>query len=417
MAPRTHGVGASEHSVLAAALSGCRVLLVMLAILTLVHNLSPSPAFADESTEKSTVPVPTKNVLDSSTPAPTWSTQTTAGVGDTASYRLQATLPEDLDAYTSYSLWFNDHLSEGLAYVPDSVHAYIVHQDVRTEKSGLATTIDKQSLRVGADNIKALAPTLTPTDVVVVEYDCTVLPSATCGLANPNTNTLTLQYSSSPNDNTLAEQPIHPHADVYSFRIDLHKIAQDDQSSLQGAHFVIKNTQGLYRTEAGTWAKDQADAQVAITDKNGMASFPALGEGAYELVETQAPTGYALLAKPVPVTISVTDMNTNEPTLTASVAGDNVEVISVNAATGVATVQVEDPKSDSPSPNPNPSPTPTSTAKTTTTATKSSTPSTADSQPAPHTAALLAAVAAALIATGTATTRAPRLRARKERAR
>lgn len=414
MAPRTHGVGASEHSVLAAALSGCRALIAMLVMLILTHHLSVRLAFADESTQKNTVPVPVKTVLAPSAPAQSWGVHATAGVGDTVPYRLQATLPEDLDAYTSYSLWFNDHLSEGLAYVPDSIHAYLVHQDTRTEKIGLATTIDEQSLRVGSDDIKALAPTLSATDVVVVEYDCTVLPSATCGLASPNTNTLTLQYSTSPTDNTLTEQPIRPHADVYSFQIDLHKIAQDDQSSLQGAHFVIKNAQGLYRTEAGTWAKDQADAQVAITDKNGLASFPALGEGAYELVETQAPTGYALLAKPVPVTISVTDMNTNEPTLTASVVGEGAGVTAVDAATGVATVQIEDPKSE---PSSNPNPTSATTAKTTTTATKSSTPSTADSQPAPHTAALLAAVAAALIATGAATTRAPRLRARKERAR
>ena len=347
MAPRTRDVSASKRTSSTATRLGCWVTLLLFASMALGWCVPGRMAFAENTDQsKRTVPVPTKRVLSAnSTSNDDWSAQTCAGVGDVVSYRLEATLPEDLDSYTTYSLWFNDALGDGLAYANDSVHTYVAHKDSKQDDISLSVTIDGQTMRVGDNDIKSLSATLAPSDVVVVEYDCVVRDTAANGLAKGNDNTLTLQYTHSPTQEDLVTQSIRPVAKVYSFQIDLHKVAGDDGSDLAGACFVVQNAQGMYRTASGTWAKEQADAQVVATNSNGVTSFSGLGEGTYTITETTAPAGYALLEQPVAVTLATSNIDSNERTLTASATGSDAKVVAVDAGTGIATVQVEDPKS------------------------------------------------------------------------
>ena len=355
MAAQTRNVDVPKRTGSAATRLGSWALLLLVACLVLASFAPIRMAFSqDDPQQKRTVPVPAKSVRTSNADATTagngegWSAQTCAGTGDMVSYRLEATLPEDLEAFLSYSLWFNDQLDNGLAYVENSVHAYVARKNAKAVDLNLPVTFDGQTMRVGSDNIKALVPDLVPTDVITVEYDCTVRANATLGLKEGNANTLTLQYSNSPTQEGLAEHKVRPTATVYAFQIDLHKVGEGDGASLEGAEFAIQNEQGLYRTASGTWAQDKKDAQLVQTNSSGVASFAGLGEGVYTLTETTAPKGYDLLAKPVVVTLATSDVAASTRTLTASAEGNEAKVVAVDAGTGVATVQVEDPKSKLP---------------------------------------------------------------------
>lgn len=309
--------------------------------------------------EKSTVPVPAKHVVQdqstdtdaasnqsaaSKSSGTTLTTNTCAGVGDVVAYRIEATLPTNLRSFTAYKLWLCDELSDGLAYVAKSVHPQVVHTDGTVEDVALKANIDGKSLRVGSDDLLAELPKLTSDDKIVVDYDCTVLPQATCGLSNGNNNALTLQYSRSPTTEDLGTQSVKTTVEVYSFQIDLHKV-DPDGNALQGACFVMQNAQGKYRTASGTWSDESQDAQVVATNEAGVVSFAGLDEGTYTITETTAPEGYDLLASPVTVTLAASTAQTGNRALTATASGAGATVVAVDGATGVATVQVEDPKS------------------------------------------------------------------------
>ena len=300
--------------------------------------------------EKPEVPTPTKLVRapnqlaaesNSANASSTWGAQACAGVGDTVSYQLKTTLPKDLDTFESYKLWFCDSLSDGLAYVPNSVQAHVEHAGGAAESANLQVSIDGQTMRVGSNNVLAAVPNLRPLDVVVVDYDCTVNPSAVCGLARGNQNELMVEYSRTSTTEQKSESVV---TQVYSFGIDLHKVDADGGKDLAGACFVLQDEAGQYRTASGTWSASEDDAQVVATNDKGVASFVGLGAGTYTLTEKTAPEGYELLSAPVKVTLAPSDVETSQRTLTATAQGADATVEAVDAATGVAKVRVEDPR-------------------------------------------------------------------------
>ena len=304
--------------------------------------------------EKSTVPVPAKSVRseaqssESQAASEGWSSGATAGVGETVSYRITATLPATLRAYNTYTLWLCDELGEGLTYQEDTVVASVVHKDGKSEAVTLDVQVDGQRMRVGSADILASVPGIAPNDTVVVEYDCTVNEKAVQGLSAGNKNALTLEYRRSPTSDEIGATSVKQVTDVYNFELDLHKVGAPDGTSLAGACFVLRNADGEYRTAALTWSKERADAQVTATNVKGVAAFDGLGAGTYTLTETAAPQGYDLLAEPLVVTLNATDLESSERTLTAATTSTAAKVTAVDAGTGVATVEVEDPKSETP---------------------------------------------------------------------
>lgn len=335
-------------------LTFARVVLLM-AILTVFAALAfPCGARAEEGSsggtstteEKSTVPVPGKTVCRASqTASPNWTSGESAGVGDTVSYRLTATLPTTLPLYKKYTLWLCDELGEGLTYQEDTVAASVVHKDGKSEAVTLDVRVDGQHMRVGSDDILASVPGIAPNDTVVVEYDCTVNAKAVQGLSAGNENALTLEHQHDPTSEEVVATSVKKITEVYNFRLDLHKVGKPDGTSLAGACFVLQDADGEYRTSSLNWSKERADAQVVATNEQGIASFAGLAAGTYTLTETVAPAGYELLSEPIAVTLEAADLDSSERTFTVTTTSAAAKVTAVDAATGVATVEVEDPKS------------------------------------------------------------------------
>lgn len=152
------------------------LLMAIVAIMVMVTCLRTAQAETSATDEeKFTVPVPAKSVRRASqTTSEGWSSGVTAGIGETVSYRITATLPATLRFYDTYTLWLCDELGEGLAYREDTVAASVLHQDGKSEAAALDVRVDGQHMRVGSDDILASVPGIAPNDTVVVEYECAV---------------------------------------------------------------------------------------------------------------------------------------------------------------------------------------------------------------------------------------------------
>lgn len=349
----------------AARLALCALAVVGVAALAFVAQPRVAAAQSNDSAaqEKPVTPTPNKLVSTSgkvaaeSATANSWSSCTCAGVGDVVSYRLEAVMPKGITALETYELWFVDSVDKGLSYVPESVRSYVEHEGAANKDVNLAKTIDGQSMRVGSDNILSDVPGIAPADKVVVEYDCIVGADAQLGLAGGNQNQLTLRYGHDASVTAESERKV---VELYSFGIDVHKVGEpssgskDAATNLAGACFVLQNAAGEYRTASGAWSQNASDAQVVATNEDGIARFVGLNQGAYTLTETTAPSGYAQLSEPVTVELAASNVESYSRTLVATAKGASAKVEKVDASSGVATVRVEDPKSNGNGNTPNP---------------------------------------------------------------
>ena len=90
---------------------------------------------------------------------------------------------------------------------------------------------------------------------------------------------------------------------------------------------------------------------VLVQDEDGKLQFTRLDEGIYYLKETQSPAGYTLLANPVKIEITASEMNqvatgtftlkVNDKEITAT---DGSFVTKLNTDSGISTVAVENQK-------------------------------------------------------------------------
>lgn len=326
-----------------------RMLSLALAMAVMLAGQGVRHALADtvENQEKTLVPTLTLVVGKSdATTTGLWSKSTSASVGDVVAYHAEITLPSNLASFPSYSLWASGKLSEGLTYVADSVTCRILHADGTSDPVELTVSIDGDDLRVGSDDLLADVPGIVADDILMVEYRCTVNDAVAMGLEIGNENKLVAEYRKSPTDNET-EQTVAATVNVHCFQIDICKVSETG-AALADAGFVLRGADGAYRSSAGGWTKDKSNALVVKGDEDGVSRFAGLGAGTYELSEVQAPSGYEAIAQPVTVVLSVTQDDAGNRTLTATAKGSGAKVIAVDAASGVASVQVADPASETP---------------------------------------------------------------------
>lgn len=249
---------------------------------------------------------------------------TAQDVGSVVDFKLTSKVPA-MNGYDTYTYIVNDTMSAGLTPVDNDSDGKI---DVAvtiggTEYTDFTVEQDGQSFTITFNNF-INQKTNAGKDIVII-YSATINENALT--KDVETNTVNLEYSNNPNDNTSKGKTPDKTVYVYDFDIVIDKYTgnETDGARLAGAKFVLYKKDGdkkLYYFYNETddkveWVELADDAAVAAaiknstitevtTDENGAAKFQGLDSGTYYLHETEAPAGYNLLKGDETVTITAT---------------------------------------------------------------------------------------------------------------
>ena len=249
-----------------------------------------------------------------------------AGIGDTVSYRLEVDVPEYPSQSVSRIFTITDTMPAGLTLQTDGIKVVDQAGNEITIPTGLITATER-TLTINLDN----SDLITGITKLVVTYDAQLNDSATIGTEG-NVNTAALTYTNNPygtvpadtdfaakaravsgSDNTKNTKTFMDTATVYTFGIEVAKVAKGTKTGLQGAVFELKlkdTTQKIGFTGFGGAYTKAADGTAALTTgTDGKLTLKGLAPGTYKLKETKAPAGYVLSAGETEITIADTDFN------------------------------------------------------------------------------------------------------------
>lgn len=248
-----------------------------------------------------------KNVIDKNDSP---KTEADYSVGDKVPYQITVTVPENITKLTTFTVsdtpnnlkYNNDaELTCKGAAVDSSVYT------IATEGNGFKITFKPAKMGLYAGQ------------KIIINYSATLLNTADQTGAG-NRNDVSLVYSnnigvdSDGNPTEGDKKEIHDGTFVYTFKVKVHKIADDTQKGLKDVEF------DLYKIDPN--GKITGDAAKALglnpnvswtkvneaplkTDANGYVEQGGLANGDYYLVETKTAAGYNLLKAPFKVTLSI----------------------------------------------------------------------------------------------------------------
>ena len=239
--------------------------------------------------------------------------------GDTVSYKLIGTLPDNYDVYDTYQYVFQDQTGDGLSMKgADSVRVYLAdnenaaYKDAGTKDlsgaEGLKITCSGHDLTVRFDDLKKAVPSFRADERIIVTYDCVMNGNAVCG-SKGNENRATLSFSNDPNEGGKGRVDTTPQekTKVYTYQFLLTKTDSSDNSiALGGAVFELYRKRGGV-TEYATgkdgsvidltgWTRDESSAVKLTSGQSGAAKgkfgIRGLDSGTYYVKELRAPDGY-----------------------------------------------------------------------------------------------------------------------------
>ena len=239
--------------------------------------------------------------------------------GDTVSYKLIGTLPDNYDVYDTYRYVFRDQAGDGFSMKgADSVKVYLAdhenaaYQDTGTkdlsDAEGLKITCSGHDLTVQFEDLKKAVPSFRADQRIIVTYDCVMNGNAVCG-SKGNENRATLSFSNDPNEGGKGRVDTTPQekTKVYTYQLLLTKTDSSDNSlALGGAVFELYRKRGGV-TEYATgkdgsvidltgWTKDESSAAKLSSGLTGAGKgkfgVRGLDSGTYYVKELRAPDGY-----------------------------------------------------------------------------------------------------------------------------
>lgn len=248
-----------------------------------------------------------KNVIDKNDSP---KTEADYSVGDKVPYQITVTVPENITKLTTFT-------------VSDTPNNLKYNNDAELTCKGAA--VDSSVYTIAAEGngfkitFKPAKMGLYAGQKIIINYSATLLNTADQTGAG-NRNDVSLVYSnnigvdSDGNPTEGGKKEIHDGTFVYTFKVKVHKIADDTQKGLKDVEF------DLYKIDPnGTITGDAAKAlgldpneywtkvnkEPLKTDANGNVEQGGLANGEYYLVETKTAAGYNLLKAPFKVTLSI----------------------------------------------------------------------------------------------------------------
>lgn len=282
---------------------------------------------------------------------------TDASVGDTVTWKVEASVPSNVNELKTYKL--TDRMSNALTWenVKDA------NLQITTNPSTVLTKGTDYTLTVPTDNTAGGKWTIEFTEagkikladnnvkVITVTFNTKLNENAKIG-SEGNLNDAELDYSNAiyptedpknpNNNNEPGEDKIQDQAIVYSFQMNIEKVdGKDSTIKLQGVTFDLYSYTGTKTnpTEADLNGSDGALVERNLTtDDNGKIQKSGLKNGTYYLVETKTVKTkdgkqYNLLKEPVKVEIKVDYVTKTETTITKDGNGNVTDTTTVRTKT------------------------------------------------------------------------------------
>lgn len=240
-----------------------------------------------------------------------WQDSADYDIGDDVPFQLTATLANNIESYKTYSLKFNDTLSEGLDYNNDAV-IKLGDKDV-TDRFTPSYDATAKTLTFTCDDILAFGA--KNSDKIVVEYTAKLNENAVIGAAG-NPNTVYLDFSNNPNNGGEGDRGNTPEDKVivFTYKLTVNKVDKENKP-LTGAEF------SLFK-KVKVDGKDELELvevkKILSTNAEGTVfGFTGLDDGTYVLRETKTPDGYNSIEDQTFTISAEHDENSDDPKLTA----------------------------------------------------------------------------------------------------
>ena len=248
-----------------------------------------------------------KNVIDKNDSP---KTEADYSVGDKVPYQITVTVPENITKLTTFTV---SDTPNNLKYNNDAV---LTCNDADVDPSVYTIATEGDGFKI---TFKPAKMGLYAGKKIIINYSATLQNTANQTGAG-NRNDVSLVYSNKigvdgdGNPTEGGKKEIHDGTFVYTFKVKVHKIADDTQKGLKDVEFDLykmdpngtitgNNAKPLGLNPNVSWTK--VNEAPLKTDANGYVEQGGLANGDYYLVETKTATGYNLLKAPFKVTLSI----------------------------------------------------------------------------------------------------------------
>ena len=253
-----------------------------------------------------------KNDSNTSEDGENWQDSADYDIGDEVPYLLTAQLPENVSAYTSYTLKFVDTMSKGLTYVKNSAEVFVNGASAgKVEPSSAAYSGEEAKYAGGTvltwdlGDIKAAPYNAGDKAVITIEYKAELNGNAVMGSAG-NPNKMHIEFSNNPNGEGMGRTPDDTNI-VFTYKVVVNKV-DEDENPLAGAQFKLEK-----KLADGSWTVIN---RFTVSEDQTTFTFEGLDDGDYKLSETVTPDGYNTI-EPIEFTITAEhDILSDDPRLT-----------------------------------------------------------------------------------------------------
>ena len=243
-------------------------------------------------------------------------TDTDYSIGDEVPYQITVTVPKNITKLTTFTV------SDTPNHLKYNDNAVLTCNDAAVDAN--VYTIATEGEGVPENGFKITFKPAEMTEYagqkIIINYTATLLSTADQTIAG-NRNDVSLVYGSKigVDGEEGGQKEIHDSTFVYTFKVKVHKIADDTNEGLENVEFDLykKDENGkVTGADAKALGLDPNEKWTKVneaplkTNKEGYVEQGGLANGEYYLVETKTASGYNLLKAPVKVTLSIQETTT-----------------------------------------------------------------------------------------------------------